>query len=216
MSIKPIETFYSGYRFRSRLEARWAVFFDHAGIEYEYEPEGFELEDGTRYLPDFYFPQYDWYAEVKAPRDGAKEDIKRASRFIGNTIKVLILLGNIPDASDSPVYHYNALYFNQLRNEVIVERVCFEPTGAADQEPYTRFGISSWQAIDHVGYRNLYFSLEHVNDLLEPVTDKDLADSCGLFDNYWNSSLLDKESIDALSYCYRAARQARFEHGESG
>ena len=27
-SIKPIETKYNGYRFRSRLEARWAVFFD--------------------------------------------------------------------------------------------------------------------------------------------------------------------------------------------
>lgn len=26
-SIKPIETIYNGYHFRSRLEARWAVFF---------------------------------------------------------------------------------------------------------------------------------------------------------------------------------------------
>ena len=26
--IKAIETYYKGYRFRSRLEARWAVFFD--------------------------------------------------------------------------------------------------------------------------------------------------------------------------------------------
>jgi hypothetical protein len=26
--IKAIETSYKGYRFRSRLEARWAVFFD--------------------------------------------------------------------------------------------------------------------------------------------------------------------------------------------
>ena len=44
--IKAIETYYKGYRFRSRLEARWAVFFDAAGIKYEYEPEGFGLEDG--------------------------------------------------------------------------------------------------------------------------------------------------------------------------
>lgn len=55
--IKPIETAYNGYRFRSRLEARWAVFFDAAGIEYQYEPEGFELSDGTKYLPDFYLPK---------------------------------------------------------------------------------------------------------------------------------------------------------------
>lgn len=51
--IKAIETRYKGYRFRSRLEARWAVFFDALGIKWEYEPEGFELPDGTRYLPDF-------------------------------------------------------------------------------------------------------------------------------------------------------------------
>ena len=51
--IKAIETHYKGYRFRSRLEARWAVFFDAAGVEYEYEPEGFVLPSGKRYLPDF-------------------------------------------------------------------------------------------------------------------------------------------------------------------
>ena len=28
---------------RSRLEARWAVFFDTAGIAWQYEPEGFDL-----------------------------------------------------------------------------------------------------------------------------------------------------------------------------
>lgn len=53
MDIKPIETEYKGYRFRSRLEARWAVFFDALGIKWEYEPEGFELPSGKRYLPDF-------------------------------------------------------------------------------------------------------------------------------------------------------------------
>jgi hypothetical protein len=41
--IKPIETLYRGYRFRSRSEARWAVFFDVAGIAWQYEPEGFDL-----------------------------------------------------------------------------------------------------------------------------------------------------------------------------
>jgi hypothetical protein len=41
--IKPIETLYRGYRFRSRLEARWAVFFDVAGIPWRYEEEGFDL-----------------------------------------------------------------------------------------------------------------------------------------------------------------------------
>lgn len=52
MTIKAIETRYAGCRFRSRLEARWAVFFDTLGIEWQYEPEGFELPSGW-YLPDF-------------------------------------------------------------------------------------------------------------------------------------------------------------------
>ena len=64
-NIKPIETFYNGYRFRSRLEARWAVFFDAVGIKYEYEPEGVRLSDRTIYLPDFYLPQFYCYFEVK-------------------------------------------------------------------------------------------------------------------------------------------------------
>ena len=51
--IKAIETEYNGYKFRSRLEARWAVFFDALGVKYEYEPEGFDLGDGDYYLPDF-------------------------------------------------------------------------------------------------------------------------------------------------------------------
>ena len=63
--IKPIETEYNGYRFRSRLEARWAYFFDLLGIKYEYEPEGFLLGAGVRYLPDFYLPEMETYVEVK-------------------------------------------------------------------------------------------------------------------------------------------------------
>ena len=38
--VKPIETEYDGHSFRSRVEARWAVFFNTIGLEYEYEIEG--------------------------------------------------------------------------------------------------------------------------------------------------------------------------------
>jgi hypothetical protein len=41
--MRALETHYNGYRFRSRLEARWAVFFDACGIQYRYEPEGYDL-----------------------------------------------------------------------------------------------------------------------------------------------------------------------------
>lgn len=68
VNIKAIETSYNGYRFRSRLEARWAVFFDAIGVKYEYEPEGFELPSG-RYLPDFWVPEWRTWLEVK-PEDG--------------------------------------------------------------------------------------------------------------------------------------------------
>lgn len=73
MNIKPIETVYNGYRFRSRLEARWAVFFDEAGIEYQYEPEGFDLGDGLYYLPDFYLPEEDTWVEIKGQALTPKE-----------------------------------------------------------------------------------------------------------------------------------------------
>lgn len=53
--LKAIDTYYKGYRFRSRLEARWAVFFDALGIGFKYEVEGFDL-DGLWYLPDFWLP----------------------------------------------------------------------------------------------------------------------------------------------------------------
>lgn len=80
--MKAIETKYKGYLFRSRLEARWAVFFDAMGIEWEYEPEGFVLDDGTYYLPDFYLCTLGCYFEVK--RKGIKdtEEGKKAIKKI--------------------------------------------------------------------------------------------------------------------------------------
>jgi len=63
--MKNIETRYAGYKFRSRTEARWAVFFDSMGIEWEYELEGFVLDNGKCFLPDFYLPKHKYYAEVK-------------------------------------------------------------------------------------------------------------------------------------------------------
>ena len=74
--IKAIETRYKGYRFRSRLEARWAVFFEALGLKWEYEPEGFHTLEGP-YLPDFRVttPQGKpiWY-EIKP--EGMKTDAK--------------------------------------------------------------------------------------------------------------------------------------------
>jgi len=46
--VKAIPTTYNGVRFRSRLEAKWAAFFDLAGWRWEYEPL-----DLDGYVPDF-------------------------------------------------------------------------------------------------------------------------------------------------------------------
>lgn len=51
-AVAPIETTYKGYRFRSRLEARWAIFYDKIGINWEYETDRVPTDAG-HYLPDF-------------------------------------------------------------------------------------------------------------------------------------------------------------------
>ena len=97
--IKPLETFYKGYRFRSRLEARWAVFFDAAGIRYEYEPQGYKLSDGTCYLPDFFLPEFKAYVEIKPTGINGPElqaaQRKCESLFYGlDGVIVLLCLGD--------------------------------------------------------------------------------------------------------------------------
>lgn|SRR5262249_6642740 len=78
MLVRPIETKYGGHLFRSRTEARWAVFFDAAQIEWQYEVEGFNV-NGTYYLPDFWLPGLKTFAEVK-PDDEA--EIGRAAPLL--------------------------------------------------------------------------------------------------------------------------------------
>lgn len=91
MTIKPIETEYDGYRFRSRLEARWAVFFNEIGAEYNYEYEGFDL-DGIRYLPDFWLPQMNSWFEIKGqePNDQELDKAKRLCLGTGKTVFICV------------------------------------------------------------------------------------------------------------------------------
>ena len=46
--LKAKPTMYAGVEFRSRLESRWAAFFDLTGWQWSFEPF-----DGNRYIPDF-------------------------------------------------------------------------------------------------------------------------------------------------------------------
>jgi hypothetical protein len=90
---KAIETAYKGYRFRSRLEARWAVFFDRAEIAWEYEPEGFETDAG-RYLPDFLL-RGRYYVEVKP--DNAPSGAFDKARALARGFDLLPRVNNAPE-----------------------------------------------------------------------------------------------------------------------
>lgn len=79
-TIKAIEINYDGYRFRSRLEAKWAIFFNAIGLEYEYEMEGFEMGEIIRHLPDFYIPKLDKWFEIKG-HSLSEAEIKKREEF---------------------------------------------------------------------------------------------------------------------------------------
>lgn len=55
---------YAGQTMLSSWEVAVAAEFDRQGIDYEYEPKGFELDD-VKYWPDFYLPEQDKYIEIK-------------------------------------------------------------------------------------------------------------------------------------------------------
>jgi hypothetical protein len=75
--LTPIETKYKGILFRSRLEARWALFFDKIRVPYQYEAEGYDL-NGDWYLPDFWIPQQDYFIEIKGAEPTLEEQCKAA------------------------------------------------------------------------------------------------------------------------------------------
>jgi hypothetical protein len=117
--LTPIPTTYAGCRFRSRLEARWAVVFDQLGIGWEYEPEAFHTSAGP-YLPDFRvrIPQIkasghsQWF-EVKPP--GAPLDRRHAALATDSGQPLIVARGLPRDQLaqlrrfDSPLMAYGGL-----------------------------------------------------------------------------------------------------------
>lgn len=100
MLVKAIDTIYKGYKFRSRLEARWAVFFDTLRVEYWYEKEGFELEteSGRKlyYLPDFFIPHLKAWIEIKGDEPNDDENLKAELLARASNQDVFIFYGDIP------------------------------------------------------------------------------------------------------------------------
>lgn len=92
-----LQTEWNGVLYRSRLEARWAAFFDTLGVRFEYEPEGYELESG-RYLPDFFLPVANVLVEVKGDeRRLTPEYIGKLHDVAGASRRLVVVLGPVPD-----------------------------------------------------------------------------------------------------------------------
>lgn len=186
-SVKPIQTVYRGYRFRSRLEARWAVAFDCMGVKWEYEPEGFELSHGRRYLPDFRVkcwgtrgdysgPPFDLYIEVKGHM--TFKDAEKIWEFSGERHEnPVLIVGNIPD-----------------------EGMCHDSVGVGAYEPMDGIAVSPFN----------YDFIDGDNFAAYPAAHKGRFYLWGDDSNYINP-----DDVEQMECAYRIARQARFEHGET-
>lgn len=136
-TLRAIETQYKGYRFRSRLEARWAVFFDALGIKWAYEAEGFDLPGVGRYLPDFFVlgnSRYGPYFEIKGEAP-TKEELRKMSILCREKCAYGAILVGTP-GGDSRSYHFfdkdgdesSSFYVDSPQTSVFPEwLMCFVP-----------------------------------------------------------------------------------------
>lgn len=204
--IKPIETYYNGYRFRSRLEARWAVFFDAAGIKYQYEPEGYRYTDFDDneyfYLPDFYLPDFNIWVEVKGNDKALHKDFYKIVNSVdwGRTPMSdgLMILGEIPN----PTY-FSIPVFPFLYNS---KAVVFE---------YAVFGFDNNSKIKitirDFGKTNYYWTDTNDWNDENPLS----FTTKPLYVSRFSTELQSCRSKKIYN-CFEKARQARFEHGEKG
>jgi hypothetical protein len=101
-TIKNKPTFYKGIRFRSRLEAQWAAFFDKMGWKWEYEP--FDLEGWS---PDFLLDAADpILVEVKPI--SVLSQISTLKKYNHHWFRTILL--GVGPASISDGYYNNANY----------------------------------------------------------------------------------------------------------
>ena len=122
---RAIETVYKGYRFRSRLEARWAVFFDKLGIKYEYEKEGFDLGEHGRYLPDFWLPKMGIWCEVKSSEGFDEVASKKLIALVQHTGWPALAVAGMPHER-SMVLRSDRADFVEFRMGLSLD-FCYEP-----------------------------------------------------------------------------------------
>jgi hypothetical protein len=130
-SFQPIETAYAGHLFRSRLEARWAVFMDHLGVQWRYEPQGYVVgtgEDTERYLPDFRLPEVGVWVEVKgAANERDLRVLTKAAHPVelgglehneaGSGARILIL-SDVPYVDTGAIPLHQTMWWNSERAQV--------------------------------------------------------------------------------------------------
>lgn len=209
--INAIETRYAGCLFRSRTEARWAVFFDAIGTRWIYEVEGFHIgtnNEGTatrKYLPDFYLPDEDLWIEVKGTRAQFDYDLIAAAVIPhggGLPGSRIMLLDAIPQDTEIrkawPVYWFHKGVIRTI--DVRFRRNSFA-------KEYRRLKLGPAGPTSLAGLGNV--------DLIE-VSDIGVAgDDCN-----WSirpaPPMQTSARYDDVREAYAAARSARFEHGQSG
>lgn len=212
---KPIPTFYNGYYFRSRLEARWAVFFDTANIEYQYEVEGYQTEYGEKYLPDFFLPKTQTWVEVKGDPLAIAKDINKFLRlhyFDGGILpgfnnsnyrlttsgaRGLLLLGNFPQGEIEHTYFHPIIQHD--KDGLYKNWITFR-----DMRDYSRPDIVS----NEVLWILFGFHEKSIANL-----QKSVANSHWLIETIHLKTPFYYPKIDKA---YKSAKSARFEHGESG
>jgi hypothetical protein len=97
--MKSIPTTYNGIIFRSRMEARWAVFMNALSVAFDYEPEGYDL-NGVFYLPDFWLPDLNIFMEIK-PLVPTEDEMEKARRLVQHTGCDLVFQVGNPRFRDS-------------------------------------------------------------------------------------------------------------------
>lgn len=106
--MRPLTTYFDGYRFRSRTEAKYGVTLKSLGLRYEFERQGFALEPGA-FLPDFYLPDLPLWIEVKPFEPDLHQKALCESLAAESGTPAVILCGQ-------PAFDVDALYFTPLRN----------------------------------------------------------------------------------------------------
>jgi len=128
-ALQAIETSYRGYRFRSRLEARYAVFFDALGVRWGYEVEGFRLSDGDHYLPDFWLPDQKVWIEVKGAEPTERETRVAIELASATRYPVAVVGGNWNEWARSPDFSLAVGWWFPLVRRAYDDRASFYDCG---------------------------------------------------------------------------------------